>query len=180
MKKILAIILTVILVSTSVFAAVEGIDSSKLTDSEYDNVLIVVYDENENNSEIFTNCKPEIKSGKVKLLLGRLMASLSYKAIEKNETEIVISNGTRNIRLFYDKKQAKVDGKSVTLKNAFVVEEKNIYYNYIAIEDIEALFSYKVAYDKSAKNVVLYATEDTPRATDIPDAPEVSKADVTM
>ncbi len=184
MKKIFAMILTVIMISVimniSTFASVDNIDSDKFTSPDYDDVLIVVYGEGENNSEVFVNCKPEIKDGKVKLLLGRLMASLEYKAIEKNETDITISNGIRNIQLFYNKKEAKVDGKSVTLKNVFTVEEKNVYYNYIDIEDIEALFSYKASYDNSGNNVVLFVTENTPKTAPIPETPDIQAADTTM
>ncbi len=182
MKKLLTVVLIVVMVISNVFAAVESVDSNKLTDTDYNNVLIIVNNDSENNSEVFINCKPEVKSGKVKLLLGRLISSLDYTAIDRNETEITISNGTRRIQLFYGKNEAKVDGKAVTLKNAFVIEEEsaNIYYNYIGIEDIETLFSYKVAYDKAANNVVLFATENTPEKVAIPEVPEASKPEATL
>ncbi len=181
MKKILAIILTVAMLSTIASAAVENVDSKKLPIPECENALIVVRSEDEKDAEIFYNCKPEVKSGKVKLLLGRLISALDYTAFNKTETDISLSNGGRTIQLFYDKNEAKVDEKTVTLKNSFVVEEKNVYYNYIGIEDIEALFSYKTAYDKSTNNVVLYETEETPkRPTDIPEAPIISAQEVSM
>ncbi len=181
MKKLLSVFLTVIMIMSNVFAAIENVDSKKLTNENCKNALIVVHGESENKSEVFDTCKPEVKSGKVKLPLGRLISSLDYTAIGRDETEITISNGSRNIQLFYDKNKARIDGKTVTLKNTFVIEEKNIYKNYIGIEDIETLFSYKTAYDKSANNVVLYETEKTPKkSSDIPDAPEVSKPEVTM
>ncbi len=184
MKKIFAIILAVAIttgiINTIVFASVENIDSTKLTTPDYDNALIVVYGDGENNSEVFVNCKPETKSGKVSLLFGRLMSSLDYTAISKNDSDITISNGSRNIQLFYNKNEAKIDGNSIVLKNNFVVTEKNVYYNYISIEDIEALFSYHVAYDKSANNVVLFATDDTPKPKNLPDTPEVKTEEATM
>ncbi len=183
MKKFLAIILIITILSATTFAAVENVDSSKLTTPDYNDTLIVVYGEGETNSEIFVNCKPEVKSGKVKLLLGRLISSLDYTAINRNETEITISNGNRNIQLSYGTNKAKVDEKAITLKNPFIIDEEsvNVYYNYIGIEDIETLFSYRVAYDKAANNVVLYETADTPKKADgIPDTPEVLTPDVTM
>ncbi len=132
------------------------------------------------NGEIIDSCKPVTVSSKVKLPLGRLMSALDYTAIAKNEVALTISNGNRTIELTYNKKQAKVDEKTVTLKNIFALENESIYKNNIAIEDIEVLFSYRVAYDKTNKNVVLFVTEDTPEKKSIPDTPEIPKAEATM
>ncbi len=181
MKKLLAIVISVCIVCSNVLAAVENVDSSKLAVPGYfNNVLIIVYGERENNSEVFVNCKPETKDGKVKVLLGRLMSALDYTGVDRTETDMTISNGARTIQLIYGENQAKVDDKIINLKSAFAVENKSVYYNYIDIEDIEALFSYRVAYDNANNNVVLFVTEATPDEENLPELTEALKAETTM
>lgn len=158
----LLIIVAIIMSLTAAAGTVEFIDSKDMVknSSKRENTIIMDTDK---GYDVFIGCEPIRESDEsIKIPLKSFIVFIDYKVtFEDVGKTIAVSNGNRTIELTAASKTATVDGNVISLTKE-VISENNGFYVYV--EDVEALFSYKVSYDSEKNNVVLRATDKTPEA----------------
>lgn len=163
-------IITVMMSVTAAAGTIEFVDSKEMVKNSSKRENTIIMDTGE-GYDVFIGCDPIYESDEsIKVPLKTFIVFIDYKIISEDAGKsITISNGNRQIELSTNSNKAKVNGDTATLKRD-ILSENNDFYLYI--DDIEALFSYKVSYDLEKNNVVLAVTDETPEAVKTITPPE--------
>ena len=163
-------IITVMMSLTVAATTIEFVDSKDMVKNSSNRENTIIMDTSE-GYDVFIGCEPiRETSEKIKVPLKTFIVFIDYKIIfEETGKSITISNGNRQIELSANSNKVNINGDSASITRNIIAENDDFY---VYIDDIEALFSYKVSYDLEKNNVVLTVTDETPEAVKTITPPE--------
>ncbi|MBQ2931762.1 MAG: hypothetical protein IJE62_02825 [Clostridia bacterium] len=163
-------IITVMMSLTVAATTIEFVDSKEMVKNSSNRENTIIMDTSE-GYDVFIGCEPIRETNeKIKVPLKTFIVFIDYKIIsEETGKTITISNGNRQIELSANSNKVNINGDSASIKRNIIAENDDFY---VYIDDIEALFSYKVSYDLEKNNVVLTVTDETPEAVKTITPPE--------
>ncbi len=156
------LLITVMISITAAATTVEFVDTKDMVKNSSNRENTIIMDTGE-GFDVFIGCEPIRETDEsIKVPLKTFIVFIDYKIISEDaEKSIVISNGNRQIEFSANSNKVYINGDSASIKRNIIAENGDFY---VYIDDIEALFSYKVSYDLEKNNVVLTVTEETPEA----------------